>query len=171
MKSTYYQALRVWLLPGLIAGLLFLGIALMAGTLTTSTWAMPDAIAHTLGLSAPPDYSFALVPVIVGITVHLGLSIALGAVLAAIASWWQLQGWRLLVAGVLLIGCETPIALWGVLHPLLPIITFHYYLAAVPLWGSVLGHVLYALTLSLLLLVQSPLAMAPRAASEHGRAG
>ncbi|HEX7737775.1 MAG TPA: hypothetical protein VF458_23200 [Ktedonobacteraceae bacterium] len=40
---------------------------------------------------------------------------------------------------------------WAVLHTLLPATTFQFYLAAIPLWGSLVGHYLYALILGLLL--------------------
>src|SRR5579884_2858981 len=124
MKTIYFPGLMLWVLPGLIAGMLFLGIALVSGTLATGTWAMPDAIAHVLGMPTPANYGFALAPVMVGIAVHLGFSIGLGSLFTAITVWWRLQGWRLVVAGIIFIGCETPIALWVVMHPLLPSATF-----------------------------------------------
>lgn len=151
MKTSFSKALSLYVLPGLIAGAVFLAIALISGAVTTSVWAMPDGIARVVGIAAPAGYGFALVPVLIGVAVHLALSIALGALLAAVARLLRLHGWKLVVAAFILITVETPIALWIVMYNLLPASTFHFFLAAVPLWGSLLGHYMYALVLGLLL--------------------
>ncbi len=151
MKPSFFNALLLWVLPGLIAGVIFLLTVLVIGALTTTIWAMPEGITQTIGIAAPAGYGFALVPVVVGIVVHLTLSIGLGAIFTAFARWRQLHGWLLVVAAVIFVTIETPLALWVVLHTLLPAATFQYFLAAIPWWGSVLGHYLYALSLGLLL--------------------
>ena len=151
MKPAFFSVLSLWVLPGLIAGAAFLVIALVTGALATTAWAMPDAIAQTIGVAAPAGYGFALVPVVVGIAVHLALSIGLGVLFTAFARWRRLHGWVLVAAAVLFITIETPTALWVVMHTLLPAPTFQSFLAALPWWGSVLGHYLYALILGLLL--------------------
>jgi len=151
MKTSFFNTLSLWVLPGLIAGVVFLAIAMGSGALSTTAWAMPDAIAQVLGIAAPTEYSFAPVPVLVGVAVHLAFSIVLGIMLVAFARGLRLHGWMLVVGAVILVTIETPIALWVVMHNLLPSTTFTYYLAAVPLWGSLLGHYMYALTLGLLL--------------------
>ncbi len=151
MKTSFSKFLSLWVLPGLIAGVLFLIIAIIAGALSTTAWAMPDAIAQVVGIAAPAGYGFALVPVLVGIAVHLALSIGFGAIFTAFVYWRRLHGWVLVVAAVLFVTIETPIVLWGFMHTLLPATTFQFFLAAVPLWGSLLGHYVYALLLGLLL--------------------
>jgi hypothetical protein len=162
MKTTFFNALSLWVLPGLIAGTVFLMIALVTGALATTVWAMPDAIAQVLGIPAPAGYGFASLPVLVGIAVHLALSIGLGALFTAFARWRRLHGWTLVVAAFLFVSIETPIALWVVLHTMLPATTFNFFLAAIPWWGSVLGHYLYALTLSLLLALHPSTARKPQ---------
>lgn len=151
MKTSSFHAFSLWVVPGLIAGVVFLAIALGSGALATTIWAMPDAIAQTIGIAAPAGYGFAPVPVGVGIAVHLLLSIGLGALFTALARWRRLHGWALIAASGIFITFETPIALWVVLHNVLPGSIFHFFLAAIPFWGSVLGHYLYALILGLLL--------------------
>jgi hypothetical protein len=151
MKNVFFNAFSLWVLPGLIAGTVFLVTVLVAGALATTPWAMPDAIAQTIGMAAPAGYGFALVPVLVGIAVHLALSIGLCALFTACARGLRLHGWILLAAAGIFITIETPVALWGVMHTLLPATTFQFFLAAIPWWGSVLGHYLYALVLGLLL--------------------
>src|ERR687888_466652 len=95
MKKSFPNALSFWVLPGFIAGVVFLSIALITGALVTTFWAMPDAIAHALGIAAPAGYGFAPVPVLVGIAVHLAFSIGLGIIFTAFARWRQLHGWIL----------------------------------------------------------------------------
>lgn len=151
MKKSFSNALSFWVLPGFIAGGVFLSIALVTGAVATNFWAMPDAIAHAIGIAAPAGYGFALVPVLVGIVVHLAVSIGLGVIFTAFARGLRLHGWVLVVAGVLFIILETPITLWGVLHSLLPTTTFSYFLGAAPWWGSVFGRCIYGLVLGLLL--------------------
>jgi hypothetical protein len=151
MKPSFFKLLSFWVLPGLIAGVVFLIVALISGALSTTVWAMPDGIARTVGVAAPARYGFAPVPVLVGVGIHLALSLGLGAIFAAFVSWRRLHGWLLVVAAFILVTIETPIALWVVLHNLLPAAAFQFFLAAIPLWGSVLGHYLYALILGTLL--------------------
>ena len=150
MKTPFFRTLSLWVLPGLIAGAAFLAIALIAGALSTTVWAMPEGIANAVGVAAPAGYGFAAVPVLVGIVVHLALSIILGAIFTGIVRWWRLRGWVVVLAAVIFVTIETPVALWGVMNNLLPASAFHFFLAAIPLWGSVLGHYLYALLLGLL---------------------
>lgn len=153
MKSSLSNTLSFWVLPGLLAGVMFLVVALVTGALATTVWAMPDGIAQTVGIAAPVGYGFALVPVIVGVAVHLALSIGLGVIFTVCISWRRLHGWQLIVAAAIFVTIETLIALWVVMHNVLPATTFQYFLAAIPWWGSVLGHYLYALILGLLLAI------------------
>lgn len=151
MKTSSSNTLSLWVLPGLIAGVAFLIVALISGALTTTAWAMPIAIAHVLGIAVPAGYGFALVPFLVGVAVHLLLSIVLGVIFTALARWRHLHGWLLIVAALIFVSIETATAIWLVMHPLLSATTFQFFLGAIPLWGSVLGHYVYALVLALLL--------------------
>ena len=138
-------------MPGLIAGVVFLAIAMLTGAFSTTVWAMPEAVAATLGFGMPVGYSFALVSLLVGIVVHMVLSIVLGAMFTAIALWLRLHSWMLVVAAAIFVSIETATALWVVLHNIVSASTFSYFLSAVPWWASVLGHYAYALVLGLLL--------------------
>lgn len=151
MQASLFHSNLRWFLPGLIAGVVFLAIALLAGALSTTMWAMPEGIAQTVGVNAPVGYGFALGPFLVGIMVHLVLSIGLGAVFTAIALRLRLHGWVLIVATAVFVSVETAVALWVVLHSIESAATFSYFLSAIPLWGSLLGHYAYALVLGLLL--------------------
>jgi len=98
MQTSLFHSTYRWFLPGLIAGVVFLAIALLSGALSTTVWAMPEGIARTLGVSSPVGYSFALAPVLVGVVVHLVLSIGLGAIFTAIAPGYDCMvgSWSLL---------------------------------------------------------------------------
>lgn len=152
MQTSLFHSTYRWFLPGLIAGVVFLAIALLSGALSTTVWAMPEGIARTLGVSSPVGYSFALAPVLVGVVVHLVLSIGLGAIFTAIALRLRLHGWVLVVAALVFVSVETATALWIVLHSILSASAFSYFLSAIPWWGSVIGHYAYALVLALLML-------------------
>ena len=151
MKTSSFSSLSLWVLPGLTAGAVFLAVALLVSAFTTTVWAVPDSIAQAIGMAAPAGYGFALVPVVVGVAVHLAFSIGLGAIFTALAQRLQLHGWLLVAAAVTFIGIETPITLWGVLYHLLPATTFQYFLHALLFWGSFLGRMMYGLTLGLFL--------------------
>lgn len=170
MKTSSSNTLSLWVLPGLIAGVAFLIIALISGALATSVWAMPVAIARVIGIAAPAGYGFALLPVLVGVAVHLVLSIVLGAIFTAFALWRRLHGWLLIVAALIFVSIETATAIWVVMHNLLSATTFQFFLGAIPLWGSVLGHYVYALVLALLL-ARNPLLTAWKPQQSANRQG
>jgi hypothetical protein len=151
MKPSFVTALSLWVLPGLMAGAGFLGIALIVGALTRTVWAVPDGIAQAIGITAPPGYGFALWPVVVGVAVHLAFSIGLGVIFTAVVRRLRLHGWVLVAAAILFIGLETPITIWIILYRLLPATTFMFFLTALPFWGSFLGRCMYGLILGLLL--------------------
>ncbi len=158
MQTSFFHSTSRWFMPGLIAGIVFLAVALLSGALSTTVWAMPEGIARTVGVSAPVGYSFALVPLLVGIVIHLVLSVALGAVFTAIALRLRLHRWVLVVAAAVFVSVETAVALWVVLHTILSASAFSYFLSAIPWEGSVLGHYAYAFVLGLLL-VYGPFAL------------
>lgn len=151
MKASLFNYSSRWFLPGLIAGAVFLVIAMVGGALSTTAWAMPDGIAQAVGIGVPAGYGFAPGPSLVGVAVHLAVSIGLGAIFIAVADWRRLHDWVLVVAAVIFAALEPAVAIWVVLHNLLPTTTFHFFLAAIPLWASVLGHCVYGLVLGLLL--------------------
>jgi hypothetical protein len=151
MSSTYSTALAPhyapraavarWLVPGLTAGAAFLSVELLAGTMSTSLWSFPEAIAETIGVS--PAWSL-----LVGIVVHFTFSLGLGALFIVIAERFQLSLPKLLAAGVLFMWAESAISIWVVLHTLFPT-TLPILFAAVPIWASILGRTTFGLVLAL----------------------
>jgi hypothetical protein len=140
-----------WLTPGLVAGVVFLAIAVTVGAATTTAWAMPESIAAAIGVPAPTDYNFAATPVLVGVGVHLATSIGLGVLYRAATRLLRIPNRPLpqMTAGVVFIGAESPISIHFLLGATLPTPTFHYFLDAIPIWAAIAGRIAYGLTLGL----------------------
>lgn len=143
------SGLRRHLLPGLAAGTLFLAVEMFIGSFTTTVWAFPEGVAHTIGVG-PDGYELQTPALLVGVGVHLAVSASLGALFTALVDRLRLSGTNVIVAGWLFSGTETAVAIWGVLHTFLPS-TLPLLLHSVPLWASIIGHNVYGLTLGLLL--------------------
>jgi hypothetical protein len=139
-----------WLFPGLIAGVAFLGVAMVGGSFSTTAWAMPDAIAAAVGVGAH-GYGYQPVPVVVGVAVHLTTSMALGVTYTEIARRLRLRGLRLVLGALIFSWLETPISIWVVLHTVLSSSTFQFFLGAIPFWASITGRNLFGLVLGLAL--------------------
>ncbi len=73
-----------WILPGLIAGLVFAMWAMVVGLFTSTLWAPPQGIAQSIGIGSP-GHNFQPVPFVVGLVGHMMNSIVLGVVFIAIA--------------------------------------------------------------------------------------
>jgi hypothetical protein len=140
---------RRWVLPGLTAGAFFLAVEMLIGSFTTTVWAFPEGIAHTIGIGAP-GYTLQPLALLTGVIVHLSVSTALGALFTALANRLRVRGKAVIIAAWLFSGVETAVAIWGVLHNLLPA-TLPLLLNSVPLWASIVGHNVYGLTLGVLL--------------------
>ncbi len=136
--------------PGLLAGTAFLLVEAAAGA---TPWAFPEGIAHTLGVGTP-GYALQPWPLLLGVVMHLLVSAGLGVLYAAIARRLRLSGARLVIGAVAFSMVETAVAIWAVLHTILPA-TLPALLDAVPWWASVAGHTGYGLLLGLALLHRS----------------
>ena len=163
-NGRYVRKTGAWLLPGLVGGVLFLGVAMIGGSLTTTPWAMPRAIAVVVGLG-PHGYGFQLFPVLVGVTVHLITSMGLGVLYTAIVHLFRLHRWRLVLAMVIFDGLETAITIWLILHTVLAPATFRFFLQAVPFWASFVGRNVYALCIGLMLARSEARSRGPRGAA------
>jgi hypothetical protein len=140
---------RRWVLPGLAAGGLFLVLEMLVGSFTTTVWAFPEGIAHTIGIGAH-GYGLQLLPLLAGVIVHLSASVGLGALFTVVADRLRLAGTVMIIAAWLFSGVETAVAIRVVLPTFLPG-TLPMLLHSVPLWASIVGHNVYGLTLGFLL--------------------
>jgi hypothetical protein len=67
-----------WILPGLIAGLVFAMWAMVVGLFTSTLWAPPQGIAQSIGIGSP-GHSFQAVPFVAGLMGHMMNSIVIGS--------------------------------------------------------------------------------------------
>lgn len=136
------------MLPGLLAGAAFLVFEMLVGLFTTTGWAFPEGIAHTVGIGSD-GYTLQPGPLLIGVLVHLSVSVALGALFTAITRPLALTRPALITGAWIFSGVETAVTIWAVLHTLVPA-RLPLLLDAVPLWASIIGHNIFGLLLGVL---------------------
>ena len=72
-----------WVLPGLVAGIVFAMFAMVVGIFTSALWAPPQGITQAIGIG-PDGHDFHAVPFILGLMGHMMNSIILGAIFVAV---------------------------------------------------------------------------------------
>ena len=140
------DAAKPRLVPGLAAGIAFLAIEIVAGQISTTAWAFPQAIAQTIGIGSPMA-SFDLTQVAAGVAIHIAFSLGLGLLFVTGAERLQLSGTRLFIAAVLFMCAESAVSIWLVLHTLFPE-TLPLLFSAVPFWASLLGRTSFGVVLA-----------------------
>ena len=143
-QSTTRTVLK-WILPGLIAGLLFAMWAMVVGIFTSTLWAPPQGIAQSIGIGSP-GHGFQLVPFIAGLIGHMMNSIVLGVIFIAIARAVRLQGLPLVVAGMIYGLIVYAAMYWVVLRGLLSS-TSASFLSSNPEWSWIAGHLMFGVVL------------------------
>ncbi len=139
-----------WILPGLIAGLVFAVWMMTVGIFTRNPWAPSQGLAQSVGIGTA-GHHFQLVPFIAGLLGHLTGSVALGAAFIAInrallclrGPWAVIGGmiWGLVIyAGMV----------WLVLRGLLSS-TSQSFLSATPEWSLIAGHLMFGAVLGTLI--------------------
>src|SRR5713226_3833035 len=88
-----------WILPGLIAGLVFAMWAMVVGIFTSNLWAPPQGIAQSIGIEAQ-GHAFQLVPFVAGLMGHMMNSVILGIIFIAIARAVHLRGVTTVIGGM-----------------------------------------------------------------------
>ncbi len=102
-----------WVLPGLIAGLVFAMWAMVVGLFTSTLWAPPQGIAQSIGIGSQ-GHNFQLVPLVAGLMGHMMNSIVIGIIFIAIARAIRLHG-PAAVAGGMVYGVIVYFAMYWVL--------------------------------------------------------
>ena len=137
-----------WVLPGLIAGIVFAMWAMLVGIVTSTLWAAPQGIAQSIGIGSP-GHSFQLVPFVAGVIGHMMNSIVLGVVFVAIARAIRLHGPAAVVGGmvygVIVYFGMFWILLRGVLRS-----TSASFLSANPEWSWIAAHLMFGVVLGAL---------------------
>jgi uncharacterized membrane protein YagU involved in acid resistance len=137
-----------WVLPGLIAGLVFAMWAMVVGLFTSTLWAPPQGIAQSIGIGSP-GHSFQAVPFVAGLMGHMMNSIVLGVVFIAIARALRLYG-PAAVAGGMVYGVIVYVAMYWVLLRGLLSSTSASFLTANPEWSWIAAHLMFGIVLGAL---------------------
>jgi uncharacterized membrane protein YagU involved in acid resistance len=137
-----------WVLPGLIAGLVFAMWAMVVGLFTSTLWAPPQGIAQSIGIGSP-GHNFQLVPLVVGLIGHMMNSIVLGVIFIAIARALRLHGLSA-VAGGMAYGVIVYVAMYWVLLRGILNSTSASFLSSNPEWSWIAGHLMFGVVLGAL---------------------
>lgn len=137
-----------WILPGLIAGIVFAMWAMMVGIFTSNLWAAPQGIAQSVGIGAQ-GHDFQLIPFLVGMMGHMMNSVILGIVFILIARAVHLRGVGSVIGGMVY-GVVVYAAMYWVLLRGLLASTSASFLSANPGWSWVAAHLMFGLVLGAL---------------------
>ena len=137
-----------WILPGLIAGMVFAMWAMVVGIFTSTLWAPPQGIAQSIGIGSP-GHSFQLVPFVAGVIGHMMNSVVLGLVFIAIARAIRLNG-AAAVVGAMVYGVIVYAAMYWVLLRGLLSSTSASFLSSNPEWSWIAAHLMYGVALGAL---------------------
>ena len=137
-----------WVLPGLIAGLVFAMWAMVVGLFTSTLWAPPQGIAQSIGIGSQ-GHDFQLVPFLVGLMGHMMNSIVLGVIFIAIARALRLQSIAA-VAGGMVYGVIVYVGMYWVLLRGVLSSNSASFLSANPEWSWVAAHLMFGVALGAL---------------------
>jgi hypothetical protein len=137
-----------WILPGLIAGLVFAMWAMIVGLFTSNLWAAPQGIAQSVGIGAQ-GHTFELVPFVAGLVGHMMNSVIVGIIFIAIARALHLRAVTSVIGGMVYGLIVYGAMYWVVLRGLLTS-TSASFLSANPEWSWVAGHLMFGVVLGAL---------------------
>jgi hypothetical protein len=145
------SAVRVvarWILPGLIAGLVFAMWAMVVGISASNFWAAPQGIAQSVGIGAQ-GHNFQLIPFVLGLMGHMMNSVIIGIIFIAIARAIHLRGVGAVIGGVGW-GVIVYVGMYRVVLRVLLASTSASFLSANPEWSWIAGHLMYGVVLGAL---------------------
>ena len=142
------KRMRKWVVPGLIAGLVFAMWAMLVGLFTSTLWAPPQGIAQSIGIGSP-SHDFQLVPFVVGLMGHMMNSIMIGVIFIAIARALRLNG-PAAVAGGMVYGAAVYAAMYWVLLRGVLGSTSASFLSANPEWSWIVAHLMFGVVVGAL---------------------
>ena len=137
-----------WILPGLIAGLVFAMWAMVVGLFTSNLWAPPQGIAQSIGVGAP-GHAFQLAPFVAGLMGHMMNSVIIGIIFVAIARAIHLHGVTTVIGGMVYGLLVYGAMYWVLLRGLLAS-TSASFLSANPEWSWIAAHLMFGALLGAL---------------------
>jgi hypothetical protein len=142
------RTVLTWILPGLIAGLVFAMWAMVVGLFTSTLWAPPQGIAQSIGIGSP-GHNFQLVPLVVGLMGHMMNSVVLGVIFIAVARAIRVHGPAAVIGGMLY-GVIVYIGMYWVLLRGVLSSTSGSFLSANPEWSWIAAHLMFGVGLGVL---------------------
>lgn len=142
------RAVLNWILPGLMAGLVFAMWAMVVGLFTSTFWAPPQGIAQSIGIGSP-GHNFQLAPLVAGLIGHMMNSIVFGVIFIAVARAVRLNGPLAVVAGMAYSAIVYVAMYWVLLRGVLNS-TSASFLSANPEWSWMAAHLMFGVVLGTL---------------------
>lgn len=133
---------------GIIASLPLAMWLMIVGIFASTLWAPPQAIAQAVGIGHQ-GHDFQLVPFILGLMGHLINAAILGLIFLGIATFLNLRGLAVVVAGAIY-GLVAYAIIYRVLLRGLLSGTSGSFLSADPQWAMIIGHLMFGAVLGLL---------------------
>ncbi len=137
-----------WILPGLIAGMVFAMWAMVVGIFASNLWAPPQGIAQSVGIGSQ-GHNFQPVPFVLGLMGHMMNSVIIGIIFITIARAVHLHGVAAVIGGMGW-GVIAYVGMYRVVLRVLlasPSASFH---SATPEWSWIAGHLMYGVALGAL---------------------
>jgi uncharacterized membrane protein YagU involved in acid resistance len=147
-KESAVRVVTRWILPGLIAGLVFAMWAMVVGIFTSNLWAPPQGIAQSVGIGTQ-GHNFQLVPFVLGLIGHMMNSVIIGIIFVAIVRAVHLRGVGVVIGGVVW-GVIAYLGMYRVVLRVLLASTSASFLSANPEWSWIAGHLMYGVVLGTL---------------------
>jgi hypothetical protein len=160
------RILADWVVPGLVAGLMFAMFAMVVGIFTSTLWAAPQGIAQAIGVG-PNGHDFQVVPFVLGLMGHMMNSIVIGAIFVALVRAARPSAIVTAMGGLVYGLVVYAVMYWVLLRNVFTLWAaggVQSFLSSNPEWAWVVGHMVFGMVLGgLLAYGPGRLAAAPRA--------
>jgi hypothetical protein len=146
IHPTRQVSIGIWVVPGVVAGMVFAMWAMVVGLFTSSVWAPPQGIAQAVDIGTQ-GHVFQATPFVVGIMAHMLNAVILGALFVAIARALRLTSTGSLIASGMMYGLAVyGILFWLVVRGLLTS-NSNSFLTANPEWSWIVAHAMFGVAL------------------------
>jgi hypothetical protein len=147
------RSLAEWVLPGLVAGMMFAMFAMVVGVFASALWAPPQGIAQAIGIG-PNGHDFHVVPFILGLMGHMMNSIVIGAIFVALVHAARPSATMTAMAGVAYGLAVYAVIYWVLLRHVFTLWAapgVQSFLSSNPEWAWIVGHLVFGMVLGGLL--------------------
>lgn len=142
-----------WVVPGLVAGMMFALFAMVVGIFTSTFWAPPQGIAQAIGIG-PNGHDFHVVPFVLGLVGHMMNSIVIGAIFVALVRAARPNAMLIAMGGVVYGLVVYVVMYWVLLRNVFTLWAaggVQSFLSSNPEWAWIVGHLVFGMVLGGLL--------------------